>query len=70
MRTAKRCPVKMNGKERLKALIETVYLAYRNVLAAPPKPPRTPFTREDIQEHERQKALRALDALEKRMGDA
>ena len=59
----------MNGKERLKALVETVYLAYRNVLAAP-KPPRTPFTREDIQEHERQKALRVLDALKKRMGDA
>jgi hypothetical protein len=69
VRTARRCPVKMDGKERLKALIETVCLAYRNVLE-PPKPPRTPFTREDIQEYERQKALRVLDALEKRMGDA
>jgi hypothetical protein len=59
----------MNGKERLKALIETVYLAYKTVLE-PPKPPRTPFTREDIQESERLKALRALDALKKRMGDA
>jgi hypothetical protein len=61
---------KMNGKERLKALIETVYLAYKTALTEPPKPPRTPFTREDIQEHERQKALQVLDALKKRMGDA
>jgi hypothetical protein len=60
----------MDGKERLKALVETVYLAYKTALTESPKPPRTPFTREDIQEHERQKALRALDALKKRMGDA
>jgi hypothetical protein len=65
----------MDGKERLQALIETVYLAYKTALTEPPQPPRTPFTREDVtredvQEHERQKALRVLFALEKRMGDA
>ena len=60
----------MDGKERLKALIETIYLAYETALTGSPKPPRTPFTREDIQESERQKALRVLDALKKRMGDA
>jgi len=60
----------MDGKERLKALIETVYLAYKTALTEPPNPPRTPFTREDIQEPERQKAVRGLDALKKRMGDA
>jgi hypothetical protein len=63
----------MSVKDRLKALIaltQTVCLAYQNALFELPKSPRTPFTREDIQEDERQKALRALDALEKRMGDA
>ena len=60
----------MSGKERLNALIEIVYLAYKNALVELPNPPRTPFTREDIQEDERKKALRLLDELEKRMGDA
>jgi|GEM_PF-3822520 len=60
----------MSVKERLNALIEIVHLAYKNALVELPKPPRTPFTREDIQEDERKKALRVLDELEKRMGDA
>jgi len=58
----------MSVKERLNVLTEMVYLAYKNALVELPKPPRTPFTREDIQEDERKKALRVLDELEKRMG--
>lgn len=60
----------MSVKERFIALIEIVYLAYKNALVELPTPPRTPFTREDVQEYERKKALRVLDELEKRMGDA
>ena len=60
----------MSVNERLKALIEIVYYAYKDALVELPKPPRTPFTTEDIQEDERKRALRILDELEKRMGDA
>jgi len=63
----------MSVKERLKALAaltETVCLVYKTTIFKSPHPPRTPFTREDIQEAERQKMLRYLDALEKRMTDA
>lgn len=63
----------MSVKERLKALTaltEAICLIYKTTIFKPPHPPRTPFTREDIQEAERQKMLRYLDALEKRMTDA
>lgn len=59
----------MSVKERLKALIEAIYLAYKNALTEPQKPPGTPLVREEIQERERQKALRVLEEIEKRMGD-
>ena len=55
-------------KERLKTLIEMVYLAYRNALTVPTKQLGEPLKRESIQEKERQKALRELAELEKRMG--
>ena len=63
----------MNVKERLEALAtltETLYLVYKTTILKPHYLARTPFTREDIQEAERQKMLRYLDSLEKRMAGA
>ncbi len=45
----------MSVKEQLNVLTEIVYLTYKNALVELPNPPRTLFTREDIQEDERKK---------------
>jgi hypothetical protein len=57
----------MSAKERLKTLIETIYVIYTNVLLESHKPPEKPLTREEIQERERQEALRTLEEEKSRM---
>ena len=57
----------MSAKERLKTLIETIYVIYKNTLFEPQKPPERPLTREEIQERERQEALRTLEEEKSRM---
>jgi hypothetical protein len=57
----------MSAKERLKTLIERIYVIYKSVLLESPKPPERSLTREEIQEGERQEALRTLEEEKSRM---
>ena len=57
----------MSAKERLKTLIETIYIIYKNVLLESYKPPERSLTREEIQERERQEALRTLEEEKSRI---
>jgi hypothetical protein len=60
----------MSAKERLKTLIETIYVIYKNTLFEPQKPPERSLPREEIQERERQEVLRALEEEKSRMSSA
>jgi hypothetical protein len=57
----------MSAKERLKTLIETICVIYKSVLLESPKSLERPLTREEIQERERQEALRTLEEEKSRM---
>jgi hypothetical protein len=57
----------MNAKDRLAALIEAIYTAYRNALTEPHRPAKTPAKIEEIQEGDRYRAERYLDAMRHRM---
>lgn len=53
--------------ERLKTLLEMVYAIYKHALFEPSPPPKS-LTREEIQEQERQRALRDIEDTKRRQG--
>jgi hypothetical protein len=57
----------MSAKQRLAAFIEVIYTTYRNALSGPYRPVKTPATTEEIQEQDRYRAERYLDAMRHRM---
>lgn len=57
----------MSAKERLAAWTETIYTAYRNALTGPHRPAKSPAKTEEIQEGERYRAERYLEAMRHRM---
>lgn len=60
----------MSVIDRLRLLVCAVRLVYRNALTRPPMPSRTPAPMEELRERDSQRALRELEALKNRMGDA
>jgi hypothetical protein len=57
----------MSAKERLAAFIEAIYTAYRNALTGPYRPAKSPARIEEIQEGDRYRAERYLEAMRHRM---
>lgn len=53
--------------EHLKTLLEMLYIIYKHALFEPPPPPKS-LTRGEIQEQERQQALRDIEDTKRRRG--
>ena len=53
--------------ERLKTLVEMIYVIYKHALFEPSPVPKS-LTREEIQEQERRRALRDIEDARKRQG--